>query len=62
MIVNEGLEHIMPCEYLLVGTPDGVIIVALLFTTPCAVELGLATVVEANTSTGNNNIDITAQR
>ena len=62
MIVNEGLEHMIPCEYLLVGTPDGVIIVALLFTTPWAVELGLATVVEANTSTGNNNIDITAQR
>ena len=52
MIVNEGLEHIIPCEYLLVGTPDGVIIVALLLTTPCAVLFGEATVVLAKTLAG----------
>jgi len=34
---------------------DGVIIVALLFTTPCAFELGLATVVLAKTFVGQRS-------
>jgi hypothetical protein len=37
---------------------DGVIMVALLFTTPCAFELGLATVVLAKTLAGQRIIAI----
>jgi len=43
------------------GIDDGVIIVALLFTTPWALELGLATVVLARTFVGQRNKAI-AQR
>ena len=50
-----GEVQVIPCEYLFCGNEDGVIIVALLFTTPCAVELGLATVVLAKTLAGQSN-------
>lgn len=50
-----GEVQVIPCEYLFCGKLDGVIIVALLFTTPCAVELGLATVVLARALTGHSN-------
>ena len=47
-----GEVQVIPCEYLFCGNEDGVIIVALLFTTPCAVLLGAATVVLAKTLAG----------
>ena len=56
-----GEVQVIPCEYLFCGNEDGVIIVALLLTTPCAVELGLATVVLAKTFAGQRNKAI-AQR
>ena len=52
VIVMLGEVQVIPCEYLFCGNEDGVIIVALLLTTPCAVELGEATVVLAKTLTG----------
>ena len=55
MIVILGEVQVIPCEYLFCGKLDGVIIVALLLTTPCAVELGLATVVLAKTLVGQSN-------
>ena len=50
-----GEVQVIPCEYLFCGKLDGVIIVALLLTTPCAVLLGEATVVLAKTFTGQSN-------
>ena len=47
-----GEVQVIPCEYLFCGNEDGVIIVALLLITPCAVLLGEATVVLAKTLTG----------
>ena len=61
MIVRLGEAQTMPWLILKEGIPDGVIIVALLFTTPWALELGLATVVLAKTLTGQRNKAI-AQR
>jgi len=55
VIVILGEVQVIPCEYLFCGNEDGVIIVALLFTTPCAVEFGLATVVLARVLTGQSN-------
>ena len=55
-----GEVQVIPCEYLFCGNEDGVIIVALLFTTPCAVLLGEATVVSAKTLAGQR-IRATAQ-
>ena len=52
VIVILGEVQVIPCEYLFCGKLDGVIIVALLFTTPCAVLLGEATVVLAKTLAG----------
>ena len=52
VIVMLGEVQVIPCEYLFCGNEDGVIIVALLFTTPCAVLLGDATVVLAKTLAG----------
>ena len=46
----------MPCDILKLGILDGVIIVALLLTTPCAFELGEATVVLAKTLAGQRII------
>ena len=55
-MVKLGEVHTIPCEYRFCGRLDGVIIVALLLTTPWAVEFGLATVVEAMTGfTGISN-------
>ena len=56
-----GEVQVIPCEYLFCGNEEGVIMVALLLTTPCAVELGLATVVFARVLTGQINKTI-AQR
>jgi hypothetical protein len=53
--------QVIPCEYLFCGNEDGVIIVALLLTTPCAVLLGEATVVLAKTLAGQR-IKAIAQR
>ena len=61
VIVMLGEVQVIPWEYLFCGNEDGVIIVALLLTTPCAVELGLATVVLAKTFAGQRNKAI-AQR
>jgi hypothetical protein len=47
-----GEVQVIPCEYLFCGKLDGVIIVALLLTTPWAVLLGEATVVLAKTLAG----------
>ena len=47
-----GEVQVIPCEYLFCGKEEGVIIVALLFTTPWAVLLGEATVVLAKTLAG----------
>ena len=52
----------MPCDILKLGILDGVIMVALLLTTPCALELGLATVVEAMTGFTGIISKATAQR
>ena len=60
VIVMLGEVQVIPCEYLFCGNEDGVIIVALLLTTPCAVLLGLATVVLAKTFAGQR-IRATAQ-
>ena len=62
VIVILGEVQVIPCEYLFCGNEEGVIMVALLLTTPWAVEFGLATVVEAMTGfTGIRNKAI-AQR
>ena len=61
VIVMLGEVQVIPCEYLFCGNEDGVIIVALLFTTPCAVLFGDATVVFARVLTGQRNKTI-AQR
>jgi len=50
-----GEVQVIPCEYLFCGNEEGVIIVALLFTTPCAVLFGEATVVLAKTLAGQSN-------
>ena len=55
VIVMLGEVQVIPCEYLFCGNEDGVIIVALLLTTPWAVEFGLATVVLARVLTGQSN-------
>jgi len=55
-----GEVQVIPCEYLFCGNEDGVIMVALLLTTPWAVELGEATVVFARVLTGQR-IRATAQ-
>jgi len=55
VIVMLGEVQVIPCEYLFCGNEDGVIMVALLLTTPCAVELGEATVVFARVLTGQSN-------
>ena len=55
VIVMLGEVQVIPCDYLFCGNEDGVIIVALLLTTPCAVLLGLATVVFAKALTGQSN-------
>ena len=60
VIVMLGEVQVIPCEYLFCGKEDGVIIVALLFTTPCSVLLGEATVVLAKTLAGQR-IRATAQ-
>ena len=60
VIVMLGEVQVIPCEYLFCGNEDGVIIVALLLTTPCAVLLGEATVVLAKTLAGQR-IRATAQ-
>ena len=52
VIVKLGEVQTIPCEYLFCGKEDGVIMVALLLTTPWALLLGLATVVFAKTFTG----------
>ena len=61
VIVMLGEVQVIPCEYLFCGNEDGVIIVALLLTTPCALELGDATVVLARTLAGQRII-ATAQK
>ena len=50
-----GEVQVIPCEYLFCGKLDGVIIVALLLTTPWAVLFGDATVVFARVLTGQSN-------
>jgi len=50
-----GEVQVIPCEYLFCGNEDGVIIVALLLTTPWAVLFGEATVVLARVLTGQSN-------
>ena len=50
-----GEVQVIPCEYLFCGNEEGVIMVALLLTTPCGVELGLSTVVFARVLTGERN-------
>ena len=58
-----GEVQVIPCEYLFCGNEEGVIMVALLLTTPCALLLGLATAVFAKTFTGfNNKITVQIQR
>ena len=59
-MVKLGEVHTIPCEYRFCGRLDGVIIVALLLTTPCAFDWGDATVVFAKTFAGLRN-KITAQ-
>ena len=61
MIVRLGDAQTIPWLILKEGIADGVIIVALLFTTPWALELGLATVVLAKTFVGQKT-NIIAQR
>ena len=56
-----GEVQVIPCEYLFCGKLDGVIIVALLLTTPWAVLLGEATVVLAKSLAGQR-IKAIAQR
>ena len=55
VIVMLGEVQVIPCEYLFCGNEEGVIMVALLLTTPCAVVLGEATVVFARVLTGQRN-------
>ena len=63
VIVILGEVQVMPCEYLFCGKEEGVIIVALLFTTPWAVELGEATVVLAKVGLiGKNKNKAIAQK
>ena len=50
-----GEVQVIPCEYLFCGNEEGVIMVALLLTTPCAVLFGEATVVFARVLTGQSN-------
>ena len=50
-----GEVQVIPCEYLFCGNEDGVIIVALLLTTPWAVLFGEATVVFARVLRGLSN-------
>ena len=61
VIVRLGEEQTIPCDILNCGVLCGAIIVALLFTVPCAFELGLATVVLAKTLVGQR-IRAIAQR
>ena len=61
MIVREGEEQTIPWLILNWGVDCGAIMVALLFTVPCALELGLATVVLAKTFVGQS-IRAIAQR
>ena len=61
VIVILGEVQVIPCEYLFCGNEEGVIMVALLLTTPCAVLFGDATVVFARVLTGQRSKAI-AQR
>ena len=55
VIVKLGEVQTIPCEYLFCGKEDGVIMVALLFTTPWALLEGDATVVFARVLTGQRS-------
>ena len=61
-MVRLGELQTIPCDILNCGFDCGAIIVALLFTVPWAVELGLLTVVEANNLVGHRHNKIIAQR
>ena len=52
VIVMLGEVQVIPCEYLFCGNEEGVIMVALLLTTPVLCDWGEATVVLAKTLAG----------
>ena len=60
-MVRLGELQTMPCDILNCGVLCGAIMVALLFTVPCALLDGLETVVLAKTLLGHSNNKITAQ-
>ena len=62
VMVRLGELQTIHCDILNCGFDCGAIMVALLFTVPCALLEGLATVVFANTLVGHRHNKITAQR